>query len=326
MPARPSRLKHEPASYDPFALIRLLESTDFSSPRVGRSLKPAEDPLAFGQPASLAFASSSIAGIVEQGPRPKVLVHMFGLLGTNGPLPLHLTEYIDDRARNHHDTTLQAFCDLLTNRMAALFYRAWAVNQPAVAHDRSADDRFSFYLRCILGLGTDGLQSRDAVPDSAKLYMASRLRQLPNAAESLESMIGDWFGLPCRIEQLVGQWLAIPESGQTRMGLSPETGALGKTTVVGSRVWDVQGRFRIHLGPMSLAQYERLLPGREGMEQLCSWVKLQSGLEYTWDVRPVLREEQVPGVTLGESGMLGQTTWLGSGGRDRDDLILEPVA
>lgn len=326
MPAQTSRLQHDPSEYDPFALIRLLECTDLTKPRVGRSLKPAEDLMSFGQPASLAFATSSVAGIVESGPRPKVMMHMFGLLGPNGPLPLHLTEYIDDRTRNHHDTTLQSFTELLTNRLTALFYRAWAVNQPAVAHDRSEDDRFSFYLRCILGLGTDGLQSRDAVPDSAKLYMASRLRQLPNSAESLESMIGDWFRMPCRVEQMVGEWLAIPTSGQTRMGISPETGTLGKTTVVGSRIWDVQGRFRIHLGPMSLAQYERLLPGNKGMNELCSWVKLQSGLEYAWDVRPVLKEDEVPGVTLGKSGMLGHTTWLGSGGRDRDDLILEPVA
>ncbi len=326
MSAKTSRLKHAPPSYDPFALIRLLECTERAQPRIGKSLKPSEDLVSFGQPPSLAFATSSVAGIVEDGPRPKVLMHMFGLLGPNGPLPLHITEYIDDRARNHRDTTLQSFNDLLTNRLAALFYRAWAVNQPAVSHDRPESDRFSFYLLCLLGLGTDGLQNRDEVPDAAKLYMASRLRHLPNSAESLEHMIGDWFKLPCRVEQMVGEWLAIPKSGQTRMGMSPETGALGINTVVGSRIWDVQGRFRIHLGPMSLRQYERLLPGQEGMQELCSWVRLQSGLEYAWDVRPVLRDDQVPVVQLGQSGMLGHTTWLGSGGRDRDDLILEPVA
>ena len=322
MPADPRRLSREPEAYDPFQLIRVLEGTARSQPRVGMSLRPSEDAVSFGQSTSMAFATSSIAGIDQDGPRPRIRLLNFGLLGPNGPLPHHLTEYIDHRVRDRRDTTLRSFCDLLTNRMAALFYRAWAVNQPAVAHDRAGDDRYEFYLRCLLGLGTEGLRGRGAVPDAAKLYMAPRLRHLPPSAESLEQIIGDWFGLPCHVEQMVGQWIPIPRSGQTRLGDSPVTATLGESTVVGERMWDVQGRFRVHLGPMSLADYERLMPGREGMEELRGWVGLQVGLEYDWDARLILEEAEVPGVELGRSGMLGRTTWFGSGGRDRGDLTV----
>lgn len=325
MPADASRLGRHPAAYDPFQLVRLLEGMSAELPRVGRSLRPSEDPVSFGQSTSMAFATSSVEEISGDGPRPRVRLRNFGLLGTNGPLPHHLTEYIDHRVRDRRDTTLRSFCDLLTNRLAALFYRAWAVNQPAVSHDRPVDDRYEFYLRCLLGLGTDGLRGRDAVPDTAKLYMAPRLRHLPPSAESLERVIGDWFGMPCHVEQMVGEWIPIPEAGQTRLGDSARTGTLGESTVVGSRMWDVQGRFRVHLGPMSLAEYEGLLPGREGMEQLRSWVSLRVGLEFGWDARLILRKDEVPDIELGRSGMLGRTTWLGSGGLDRGDLAVGPA-
>lgn len=326
MPTDVPGLRLEAPSYDPFQIVRLLECADSSRPRVGTSLHPAEDIVSFGQPPSLAFPTSSVSGVVEGGPRPRVLLRNFGLLGSNGPLPLHITEYVDGRVRNHRDTTLRSFCDLLTNRLAALFYRAWAVNQPAVSYDRDGDDRFAFYTLCLLGLGGEGLRHRDAVPDRAKLYMAARLRHLPCSAESLEQMLADWFGLPCRVEQMVGEWITIPPERRTRLGESPETCALGRTTVVGARVWDVQGRFRVRLGPMPLSPYERLLPGRPGMAELSSWVRLHAGLEYGWDVRLVLLEDEVPPVRLGRAGRLGQTTWLGAGGRDRDDLVLESVA
>lgn len=326
MPADLSRLSHEPEAYDPFQLVRVLEGTAKQSPRVGRSLRPSEDVVSFGQSTSMAFPPSSVAGIVQEGPRPTVRLHNFGLLGPNGPLPLHLTEYIHHRVRDRKDTTLRSFCDLLTNRLAALFYRAWAVNQPSVAHDRPEDDRYEFYLRCLLGMGTDGMRDRDAVPDSAKLYMAPRLRFLPPSAESLEQVLGDWFGLPCHVEQMVGQWIPIPSSGQTRLGDSPRTGSLGESTMVGERMWDVQGRFRVHLGPMPLAAYERLMPGRDGMEELRGWIRLQAGLEFDWDARLILEQAEVPDIVLGRSGMLGRTTWFGSGGRDRGDLTVGPAA
>ena len=59
MPAQTSRLQHDPSEYDPFALIRLLECTDLTKPRVGRSLKPAEDLMSFGQPASAIIRNAS---------------------------------------------------------------------------------------------------------------------------------------------------------------------------------------------------------------------------------------------------------------------------
>jgi type VI secretion system protein ImpH len=320
------RLRFPPSAYDPFQIVRLFECADTTRPRIGTSLRSAEDILSFGQPPSLAFATSSVASILDSGPRPKVLLNGFGLMGPNGPLPLHFTEYVDDRERHHQDPTLIAFCDFLSNRLAALFYRAWAVNQPAVSHDRAADDRFGFYGLCLLGLGTEGLRARDSLPDNAKLYMAPRLRHLPSSAESLEQVLGDWFRLPCHVEQMVGEWIEIPEDRRTRLGASADTGSLGRTSVVGGRVWDVQARFRVHLGPMSLRQYEHLLPGASGMKELSDWVRLQAGLEYGWDAKLVLREDEVPGVRLGEAGALGHTTWLGAGGRDRDDLVVQAVA
>jgi type VI secretion system protein ImpH len=104
-------------------------------------------------------------------------------------------------------------------------------------------------------------------------------------------------------------------------------------------VWDRQNKFRIHLGPLTLRQYEDFLPGSpklrssaggpagERLTQLVDWVRLYLCYELDWDVRLRLRHDQVPPLKLGSGNRLGWTTWIGRRrGTDADDLCLNAEA
>ena len=55
--------------------------------------------------------------------------------------------------------------------------------------------------------------------------------------------------------------------------------------------WDRQYRFRIRLGPLSLGDYERFLPGSSALLALRDWVRqLRRALEWQWDVQLVLQQ------------------------------------
>ena len=95
------------------------------------------------------------------------------------------------------------------------------------------------------------------IDDLALVHYAGFFAQRPRNATNLRSLLADYFRLPVAVEQFRGQWLAIPESGQTRLG---EFGSLGVDAVAGERVWDVQSRFRVRLGPLRYPQFEDLLP------------------------------------------------------------------
>ena len=94
--------------------------------------------------------------------------------------------------------------------------------------------------------------------------------------------------------------------------------------VAGEKVPDVQSRFRIRFGPLSLAEYESHLPGGTPFAQMLAWLRNYIGYELAWDVRLVLRHEEVPRAAIGSSVRLGWTTWLGTRRRedDADDLVL----
>lgn len=324
------RLMEKPYAYDFFTAVRRIECAKRAGSRIGASVRLRDDPIRFAQEPSLAFAGSTVQAYSpgRGGDADRMTVNFMGLFGPNGPLPLHLTEYARDRERNARDSTFNHFCDIFHHRMIALFYRAWAVNQPAVSFDRVADDpdsdRFGIYIASMFGLGERALRRRDAVPDIAKQHFAGRLTLQSKPPEGLAAIIADYFQMPCVIEEFVGQWIDIPKADRLKMGKNPSIGRLGSTAVVGSRIWDCSQRFRIRIGPLTFDQYTRLLPNGRSFARLVGWVRNYVGYEYNWDARIILKKEEVPQAQLGGGAMLGWTTWLKTQPftRDADDLVL----
>jgi type VI secretion system protein ImpH len=325
----------EPYRYDFYQTLRRLECLYPDKPRWGTALRPVDEPVRLGQDPDLAFAPAPLASLEfgKDGAPPRLQVRLFGLLGPNGPLPVHLTEYARHRLRHAGDPTLSRFLDLLHHRFLALFYRAWAQAQPHVNRDRAGQDRYLTYVGAFVGVAPQVLRHRDAVPDLARLFHAGTLVRQVRNAEGLAAIIRHFFGVPVRIEEFVGHWLLLAARDRTR--LRPHGQGVGAGAVLGARVWDHQGKFRIHLGPLSLEQYEAFLPagiGKDGakragtlLRKLVEWVRFYLCFELDWDVRLHLRRNQTPALKLGMRGQLGWTTWLGTrtSASDAADLCLD---
>lgn len=333
-PAPPSGLpdaaRTQPHVFGFHALLRLFEALNPTRPRLGRSHRPAEDALRLGQEPAVTHAPASIAGFEPgQDARPdRLLVHMFGLFGPDGPLPLHLTEQARDRERNNGDPTLRRFIDLFHHRTLSLFHRAWADVRPTASFDRPDDDRFGHYTGALIGLSSGGLTRRDAMPDLTKLHFAGLLSGQTRHAEGLALILSTFFAMPVQVESFVGLWLDMPDDGLTRLSDGPRTAGLGSTAMLGRRVWSRSDKFRLVFGPLSLAEYERLLPGGLSFHRLVPIVRNWVGDTLAWDVNMVLRRDQVPPVRLGQQGQLGWTTWLmpRPSPADAADLFLEAGA
>jgi type VI secretion system protein ImpH len=321
-------LRDEPWRFDFFQAVRRIEAARARCPRIGTSARPADDPVRFGQLPSLAFAPSTVAQYVpaSDGRAPRLLGLFFGLLGPNGPLPLHLTDYAHERISRWRDPTLVRFLDVFHHRMLSFFYRAWAISRPTASCDRPASDWFAGYLGSLCGYGLAGLRNRDAMPDRARLYYAGLLALQTHHPYGLRALLTDFFGLPFAVREFVGEWVRLPQQACCRLGASAESGTLGLSGLLGLCIWSVQHRFRLILGPVSLTDFRRFLPGSPRLQRLVAFVRTYVGDELAWDLNLVLKREEVPQLALG-GGQLGWTTWLPSARADRDpdDLVLEPL-
>jgi type VI secretion system protein ImpH len=317
-----------PYRYDFYQTLRRIECVSEPKPRWGRSRRPADDPIRLGQDPDLSFAPAALASFEagRAGRPPRLQVRLFGLLGPNGPMPLHITEYARERLRHANDPTLARFLDLFHHRFISLFYRAWAQAQPHVNHDRPRDDRFAVYVGSFAGVSDGAFRNRDAVPDLAKFFHAGTLIRHTRNAEGLAAILGHFFRVPVVVQEFVGHWLTLGERERTRLA---EAGAvLGGGAVAGGRVWDRQYKFRLRIGPLTFAQYEAFLPGGPLLAKLVDWVRLYVNFELEWDVRLLLAGGETPALRLGRAGRLGWTTWVGQrpADRDADDLCLNAEA
>lgn len=320
-------LTEHPYEHDLFQILRLLDAQGGFEWPLGRAPHPQQEPIRLGQQPSLSFAPATLAsaGLVDNTPLYQLMIYSFGLFGPNGPLPLHFTEYVRERYLHNQDHTLLDFLNLFHHRLILLFYRAWANSQPTVSLDRADDQAFTRYLSSLVGMGESTLPARDSLPTHAKYFMAGHLVRQRRDAEGLAKILRHYFQVPVRILENIPVWLSIAPNLQTRLAVD-QPQRLGQEAFLGRMVRDVQHKFRIELGPMPLSEYQRFLPGGPQATALRDWVRHYVGIEYLWDVRLILRKEEVSRATLGGRQYLGLSSWLRDADHDRDanDLIFSP--
>ena len=328
-------LQLQPYNHDFYAVMRRVEALHADSPRLGKALRPRDEPLRLGQDAELDFAIAAISSFrINSSGVPRLGQRFFGLFGPMGPMPFHLSEYVRERERHHADSSLARFADTFHHRALLLFYRAWAQSQPTVHLDRRSDDAFSRWTGAVCGLAQPEFEHADSIVADAKRHRAAFLARSARTSEGMVKLLQGWFDVPVRLASYVGHWLHTREEDRTclvRRNHPQPRNVLGQSAVAGDRVWDRQYKFRLHLGPMTLAQYRQFLPGQPSIAELRDWVRQYVGLGLSFDVALHLRAAQVPRLRLGRrfdaTTQLGWTTWLGkrSAQADRSDLRLSPA-
>lgn len=325
-------LFREPYRFDFFQAVRLLERLARGASRpapqpVGYDHPPDQEAVRFRAHNSLSFPAAPIQHLQwaeEEGQKPRppeMTVNFMGLTGPSGVLPFHYTRLLIQRLRLK-DQALRDFFDLFNHRTISLFYRAWEKYRVPIVVERSqrqsAEDVISHCLYCLVGLGTGGQRGRQRFADSVFLYYAGHFAHFPRNASALEAILQDYFEFPLTVQQMQGRWLYLDKDDQTQLSTElPASGhlELGVDVLVGSRVWDVQSKFRLRAGPVSRDIYHRLLPDGDMFRPLAELTRAYVGADLDFDIQLVLKgidapQCQLASTTRVDSARLGWNTWL----------------
>ena len=329
--------------FDFFQAVRLIErlipaggDKDRRPSPVGGDEEPGREAVRFRAAQSSSFAASAIADLrarpgKDRGgkapPRLEMIVSFLGLTGPSGVLPHHYTRLLIDRAREK-DFMLQDFLDLFNHRVISLFFRAWEKYRFPPTYERSrvarqgGEDPFTGGLYALAGLGTAGLRGVLDVADQSFLYYGGLLAGSRRPALSLGRLLSDYLGLPVIVLQFQGRWLSISREDRTMLSSSAAGGAnhrLGRTAVLGEEFWDVQSKFRLRVGPLTLEEYSSFLPSGDAFRPLCQLARFYAGAELDFDVQLALEAAETPELRLGSARpvepRLGWNTWLVSAPR-----------
>ena len=335
-------LRKHPHDFDFFQAVRMLEAVarlrseedpEYNRRGIGVDSSPRREIVRFRSHPSHSFPAGEIVSLKPSGNNgqlddmesepPTMTVAFMGLTGPSGVLPRHYTQLIIDRAR-HKDFALQRYLDLFNHRAVSLFYRAWEKYRFPYAYERAArnedprvEDVFTRSLYSLVGFGFGTLRHRMEFSDESVLYYSGHYSHQPRNAIALELTIGDYFGIETEVLQFHGQWLKIEEPDQSRLpqrGTLGGNNQLGKNVVAGERVWSVESKFRVRLGPVTYQQFRDMTPAGKSLVVLCQLARTYVGCELDFDVQPVLLASEIPksriGGTSGDPSNLGWNTWL----------------
>lgn len=319
----------------------------------GRNMPPSREMLRFRTQPSLGFAASEVvtlkrddqsdsdaAGTTSQQQqrrsggqfaRYEMTVAFMGLTGAAGVLPRHYTTMLIERVKGN-DTAMRDWLDLFNHRLLSLFYRAGVKYRLPLAYEREAtlgtsesDDMAGLFFS-LVGAGTPALRHRLPFDDEVMLRYAGFFAHHPRNAMSLRLMVQDFLEVAAKVEQFQGQWLYLSQEDRSKMPGPGEplgrNNQLGMSVVLGEKVWDVQSRFRVRLGPMSYEKYCQFLPSGDGLDAVLALIRVYVGPEFDFDVQPVLAAGQVPALRLGgdaaSGARLGWNAWVKSQSYEQD--------
>jgi type VI secretion system protein ImpH len=80
----------------------------------------------------------------------------------------------------------------------------------------------------------------------------------------------------------------------------------------------------VNIGPMGYDEFLRFMPDGDMAEPVKTMVRFSAGIEYEYDLKIILKKEEVPPLGLGLGYHIGQTTWLvqAEGGAEADKYII----
>lgn len=296
--------------YSFFQAMRDIEIANNAFPRLGHALSPTREPVRVKQSPELDFAPHTVSKIERKVSGYTELEQRFiGLIGSGGPLPLHLSELVRNRARHAGDGALQSFLDLFHHRIAMLFYRAWSSSRAVIQGDRPDDDRWQSYLASLVGIGNRTGWNRDSVSDSSKIFFSGHLSGLRRNREGLEAIIQGVLKIKTQVQPFALRWLPLPTRERSSFRRNNQ---LGRSCVLGERVPDRQSNIDIKLGPVELDKFSQLLPGCNARNTLRDLVRGHSGLAMDARVTVSLQRKETDALVLGKMGHLGRTAWIGS--------------
>mgnify|MGYP000179116475 CR=1 FL=1 len=305
--------------YDDFyQLVRALERRiELSKGRseaalVGGDGPPNKEPVRFRSSADVSFPPRAFDALRERegesNPRYELPVRFLGLTGPTGALPAPYG-VMAQRQLKQRDTALADFFDLFNHRLIALYYRAWAKYRLTIQYERHTDGERDPFTRAIDAFAGQIGNDRD----EARRYYSGHFARRTRPASGLEAILRDCLGFGCRVDSFVGQWLPVEAESRTRLGKGGrgQNNDLGEGVLLGKRAWDLQSKVRVRVGPMTLRQYETLLPGAGRYRSIRRLIQGYLPSHMDVELRFTIRAGETPR-PLGRGLRLARTTWLRS--------------
>jgi type VI secretion system protein ImpH len=269
----------------------------------------------FSPDSSTAFPPSDIASIkVDRNESINFLLSFMGLLGVSSPLPQYFSEYATKQESNQ--IVLSDFLTIFNHRIYVFFYRAWKKYRLVSNISKQVFSELLHNIAILSGL------NENKITTNKKLFAYTGIfAQTCRSAEGLKTVLSNYFGdIPISIQQWIPRWAPVPEKNLKKVGADS---VLGKSSMIGTHIYDIGGKFKITLGPLEKETFETFLPEKPNTEMLKEITNdyLTDPLEF--DIEVKLKPADLVPVVLGnDDAQIGISASCGSSSEKGDPYTI----
>ncbi|QOY69400.1 type VI secretion system baseplate subunit TssG [Pseudomonas sp. OST1909] len=241
--------------------------------------------------------------------RARLRLNVLGLFGAGSPLPAFYAEQAFAERSGGNPT--RDFLDLFHHRLQRLMLPIWRKYRYRACFRAGADDRFSEQMFALMGLGDSAIRSASQLDCKRLLPYLGLLSLRVHSAALIEVVLRYYFKHDALfIEQWVERTVEVSQLQCNHLGRA--NSALGQDLVLGHRIADRSGKFRVHLPALGWQRLHDFLPIAEAYQRLCALVRLTLRDPLEYDLRLTLAPGEVRPLHIGENTLcrLGWTTWL----------------
>ena len=304
-----------------FQAVSLLEQHYPDAPTPGATGPLEEEVIRFRPHSGLGFPPTDACRIernrTSRGKeRVEVILSFMGLYGVASPLPTYIPESI--ATREDEMQALCAFLDIFNHRLYSLFYRSWKKYRDYLQLDSDGAENIQQRLKALLGLAT---AEPPDVPALRLVKYAGSAGNRTHCASGLCGLLTDYFdGVAVEVLEFMPRFVELREraalgvtSDGPLWGAKPVQAKLGENVVLGQRVRDVSGKFRVVLGPLPLETYRTFLPDGENARTLHALIRFYAPDYLDFDLELKISTDTIPTPLQlgGELAQLSRTAWLG---------------
>jgi type VI secretion system protein ImpH len=305
-----------------FQAISLLERTQPHLPAVG-TREGQTNAVRLTAVVSLGFPGSDVSGVTfAQHPQAvyRLATGAMSIAGAHGPLPVPFTEIVIARTAAKDFATAD-FLDIFNNRFLAFLYRGRKKHNMGLNWE---PPQSSAVAACLDYLSALGLKAGLHAPGGEVTWLrhAGLLGGAPRSMNGLLTLITDRFGVTVSGTQFRGDWRKLEPRDVIALGSRRGGPHLGKSAILGTRVWDQSSGITLKLHNLTTARFSEFLPGG-GSHALFAWI-VRRYLQQDVTVELVLGldpNEHLPLVIgFGTPTKLGWTSWLVGGANRKQTL------
>lgn len=271
------------------------------------------DQLEFQANPGLGFAAHDIDRVeffMEQGQlRARLRLNVLGLFGAGSPLPAFYGEQAFAERSGGNPT--RDFLDLFHHRLHRLMLPIWRKYRYRACFRAGANDRFSEQMFALIGLGAAAIRGVCQVDCKRLLPYLGLLSLRVHSAALIESVLRYYFMHEALfLEQWVARTVEVCQTQRNHLGRA--NSALGDDLVLGHRIADRSGKFRVHVRALCWERFHDFLPTGSAYQPLRSLVRLTLRDPLDYDLSLMLAQGQIKALHIGENTVcrLGWTTWL----------------